>query len=90
MRLVNVPGVALVTCAVMVQVPGAPPGMLAPAGSVMLVPPTVPTAVPVQLVVGADVSVTPVGSVSTRSAVSTAAAVFGLFSVIVSVLISPT
>ena len=90
MVLVTVPGVLLVTFAVIVQLPGAPPGIVAPEAYVTVLPPATPDLVPVQVPPNvAFASVTPAGSVSTSAALSVAAVALLFVSVIVSTLVPP-
>ena len=90
MVLVTVPGVLLVTLAVMVQVPGAPPGIVAPDAYVTVLPPATPLLAPVQVPPNvAFASVTPAGNVSTSAALNVAAVALLLVSVIVRTLVPP-
>ena len=67
MVFVTVPRVELVTFAVIVQLPGAPAGMVPPVAYVTEFPPTTPDLVPVQVPPNvAFASVTPAGRVSTK------------------------
>jgi len=90
MVLVTVPTVLLVTFAVMVHEPGAPPGIVAPDAYVTVTPPATPDLVPVQVPPKvAFASVTPAGNVSTKAALKVAAVALLLVSVIVSTLVPP-
>ena len=88
--LVTVPGVLLVTLAVIVQEPGAPPGIVAPDAYVTVLPPATPLFAPVQEPPNVALArVTPAGKVSTSAALKVAAVALLLLRVIVRTLDPP-
>src|SRR5690349_1690292 len=86
------PGVAAVTFAMTVQLPGAPPGMMAPGANVIELPPAGAVTLPpthVVLALGLGARTTPDGNASTTALISVAAEALAFVKVIVSVEMPP-